>query len=215
MTRAVYIGGFGNGQASADRVAGALTDYYDDVYPFTFSGAMRSPEQVIAAVRGVDVFTHSAGMLAIANANPRRIESFSPPIPTTQRRLLGRTAAKTLRMHTLGIGIQSEVDRDSVRVYDMSSFEEFARHPVGNLRHLGNIARFDAVVAATRARYDETPVALTYTNGDEYYQFSTDEEAEISQWGVVVNRIDGIHDELVIRPERTLANAGVAQRVAR
>jgi hypothetical protein len=213
MTRAVYVGGFGNGQASADRVADALADYYDDVYPFTFSTAMRSPEQVIAAARGVDTYTHSAGMLAIVNASPRRIESFSPPLPTPQKRLLGRTAAKTMRMHTVGVGIQSEDDGEAVKGYDISSLAEFATHPMGNLRHLGRIAQFDAFVAAMRARYDETPVALTYTDGDEYYQLSTKEEADITQWGVVVNRIEGIHDELVIRPKATLAKAGVDLRV--
>jgi hypothetical protein len=214
MTRAVYIGGFGNGKSSAEGVADALSPYYDDVDPFTFSSAMGNLERTRRAIHGADVFTHSAGMLAIEGTLPSSIESFSPPLPTTQRRLIGRTATKTLRMHTAGVGIQSPADRAAVRSYERSSAAEFASHPVGNFGRLTQIAQFDAVVAALRAEYQEIPVALTYTMGDEYYQLSESEEQEVTQFGIVVNRIQGIHDELVIRPQATLRNAGVLQRIS-
>jgi hypothetical protein len=46
MSRALYVGGFGNGQSSVERVASALGDYFDDIDAFTFSQAMSQPDTI-------------------------------------------------------------------------------------------------------------------------------------------------------------------------
>jgi len=212
MNRAVYIGGFGNGKKSAEGVAEALTGCYDDVDPFTFSHAMDNQNVVRRAVLGADVFTQSAGILAIVGTNPDRIEAFGAPLPNTKGRLVGRTVLKTMRMHTPRAGIQSVGDLRTISAYDLSATAELLAHPKGNLGRLGQISRFNAVEAAIAAQQSDIPTSLTYANGDEYFSLSAQAEVMAAASGVTVNRITGIHDELVIRPVATLRHAGIEQK---
>lgn len=205
MSRAVYIGGFGNGRGSVERVAEALSGYYDDVDAFTFSGAMSTPDIICKAVHNVRVVTHSAGMLAIVGTSPDRIDAFDPPLPSSRLKLLGRTGIKTVRMHTPGIGIRSAGDIAAVNGYDCSSTAELIAHPVRNLGSLNAISRFDAVDAAIAARVDGIDISLVYMDGDEYFQLSEEREAIANARHVTVVRLPGIHDELVIRPMETLS----------
>lgn len=206
MTRAAYIGGFGNGRGSAERVASALEDYYEEIDIFTFSEAIDDPDTIRQAVHGIDTFTHSAGMLALkeADTTPSRIEAFGAPLPSTKLQLLGKTGIKTLRMHLPGIGIRSLRDALAVADYDNSSAVELITHPVLNLGHLGDIARFDAVANAVAAKQSDIPTSLVYTNGDEYFRLPKEREEMALAMGVGVMRLPGIHDELVIRPDATL-----------
>jgi hypothetical protein len=212
MRRVVYIGGFGNGKKSAESVADALTGYYDDVdEPFTFSDAMSNQDIVRKAVRGADVITHSAGLLAIVGTNPSKIEAFGPPLPTTKLGLIGRTVIKTARMHIPGIGIQSLRDIRAVNSYDLGAATELVTNPRGNLGRLGQVARFDAVETAVAAQQSDIPTSLIYTNGDEYFSLSAQCEAIATAAGVSVTRFSGIHDELIIRPAETLRRASIEQ----
>lgn len=213
MARAVYIGGFGNGKKSAEGVAEALSDYYDDVDLFTFSWAMDRRDAVRRAVRGVDVYTHSAGMLAVVGASPNRIEAFGAPLPTSKPRLVGRTVVKTARMHTPGIGIHSLRDVPAVNNYNLSATAELMAHPIGNLGRLSQITRFSAVEASIAAQQSGIPSSLTYNDSDEYFTLVPGDEALATVAGVGVTRIPGIHDELVIRPTATLQLAEIEQRL--
>jgi hypothetical protein len=208
MGRAVYIGGFGNGKSCAEYVASALDRYYEDVDLFTFSEAMASPDDVRKAVHGVNVVTHSAGMLAVKGTRPNRIDAFSPPLPTTIPRLLARTGLKTVRMHTPGIGLRSVGDIPAVNRYDRSVTAELLTHPEGNFGRLGAISQFDAVRTAISAQESGIRTSLTYTTGDEYYHLSEEGGIAATIAGVsLVTTLSGVHDELVLRPAETLEKA--------
>lgn len=208
MTRAVYIGGFGNGRACAERVSDALGQHYEDVYPFTFREAMNDTERVRCAVKNVDVLTHSAGMLAVRDTQPRLVAAFNAPVGgfTTQTALVARSVIKTTRMHLPGVGIRSMEDAKAVAAYDLSAGIELALHAKENLRHLGAIASFDSIQTAYAAQRSGVPVHLMHTTGDEYFPWSHQDMAYAENSGVtVVGLGSGIHDELIIRPESTLA----------
>ena len=204
--RVVYIGGFGNGRSSAEQVASALQEYYDDVDVFTFSEAISRPNTVARAVESVDTITHSAGMLALAGTVPERISAFGAPLPTAKALLVARTVLKTVRMHTPGIGIQRVQDITAIAGYDASAAGELVAHPGRNLGHLGQISRFDAVKAAVAARRSSSriPTSLYYTKGDEYFQPSQAQLVAAEAGDVNVLSLPGIHDELIIRPAETL-----------
>lgn len=200
--RAVFIGGFGNGKTSAEHVAEVLGSElnYDDVDAFTFSRAMKDRRIIRRASQGVDLWTHSAGLLAAIDTAPRHIDALNAPLPTSRLRLLGKTGVKIARMHFRGIGIQSLEDIGSVARYNASTTAELIRHPLANLGQLKQISQFDAVSAAVAARHAGIPVDLGYTEGDEYFQLAFHREIEAEQHGVRILRTKGIHDELVIRP---------------
>lgn len=204
MSRVVFIGGFGNGRGNVERVASALTAYYDDVDPFTFSRAISNPDTIRKATRNVNTVTHSAGMLALVGTSPDRIDAFDPPLPTTRLKIIGKAGFNTVRVHMPGIGIRSTKDFAAISGYDRSSIAELAVHPARNFGNLGAIARFDAVDSAIAARKNGIKVALGYMNGDKYFQLSEEREAAANAGQVNVVRLPGIHDELVIRPAETL-----------
>lgn len=205
MSRAVYIGGFGNGWGSVERVGYVLKEYYTSVEPFTFSLAMNHPDIIRDAVKGADVLTHSAGMVTLKDTRPASISSIGAPLPTSPFGLVFRTVLKTARMHIPGIGIRSTEDVSAVFAYDASAGAELARNLKDNLRHLGTIGCFNAVDAGIAAKSAGIDVSLGYNSGDEYFRLSVDEEQRAKAGGVDVVRMPGIHDELVIRPELALA----------
>lgn len=205
MSRAVYIGGFGNGRASMERVANALEAYYEDVDGFTFSYAMRNPERISKAVHNVAAITHSAGMMALRHTDPNTITAFDAPVPTSKAALVGRTLVKTAHMHTPGIGIHTSRDLAAIATYDISATAEFMTHPRTNLGNLGAISRFDAVNAAIDAQETGIETCLIYTDCDEYFGLSRRQVRDAHETGVRVMTLSGIHDELVIRPADTLA----------
>lgn len=208
MSRAVYIGGFGNGRMSADGVAEALTagGYYEDADAFTFAYTMDTAE-VGHALTGADVFTHSAGLLAINSAyEPNSITAFNAPLPMSKRRLIGQTVVKTAHMHMPGRGIKSAADIPAVTRYDISSVGELAFHPVANLREIGFISRANGIRYACRATFRGIPANLVYTEQDDYFQLSYEDKVVASRYHIPLTILPGEHDELVLRPDQTLAN---------
>lgn len=205
--RAVYIGGFSNGKWAADQVARALEPHYLDIDTFTFAAAMDDPETIRRAVQGIDVLTHSAGMLALPGTRPRSIEAFAAPLPTSKWALVGRTFVKAARMHTFGIGIHRPADIPVVLGYDASVSGEMLAHPRGNLGRLGQIANFNCVKTAINAQDADIPTRLVHMEGDEYFRFGPDDEVQATVAGAAVRGIPGVHDELVLRPSETFQAA--------
>ncbi|HUC90238.1 MAG TPA: hypothetical protein VMR45_05540 [Patescibacteria group bacterium] len=206
--RAVYIGGFGNGRQCSERVASALRAYYDIVDSFTFSYAMTHQDEIHMALRGADAITHSAGMLAIAEASPNKIYSFGAPLPTPIYHFPGKSITKNSQMHRQGVGIQSLSDVKTVKDYQLSSSAELLFHPISNFGRLKQISRFNAIDAAILAAKNDIPISLAYMQWDEFFQLSEAHEAAALAAGVSVVRLAGVHDELVLRPEKTLRLAG-------
>lgn len=90
MSSVAYIGGFGNGRSSANRVGNAQSFYFGDVDSFTFSDFANNPERVQRAMKDVDLVTHSDGAVAVAIAdaasNPYFAYLLNPPLPRSINR---------------------------------------------------------------------------------------------------------------------------------
>lgn len=209
--RAVYVGGFGNGKRLGRGVAEVLDRQYEDVESHTFSWAMINPAQMRAIMDGADVFTHSAGFMAIPDrARPRHIEAFSPPLPSKKRKLIGRTALKSYNMHA---AIETFDDAQAVARYNLSSMAELAVRPIRNLAHLNAISEFDLVGVVGAMNEDGIGVSLTYPDSDEYFQPSNYTYRTLEAFdGTDIRTIPGVHDQLVLRPHATLLAANVPQR---
>ncbi len=208
MSRVLYIGGFGNGQASAEKVAEALTrSHFEDADTLTFSKAYAHPEVVERIAQDIEVVTHSAGMMAVRSALPKKIHAFNAPLPTTRRQYIARTIRKSNHMHKRGRGIQTEDDLAAVRHYERSSAGEFLAHPLGNLWPFlkGEISRFDAVDAAVKKQQSGVPITLGYTDHDDYFTLHRHNELYLGDADIAVAHLPGEHDELVLRPSQLLA----------
>lgn len=204
MTRAVYIGGFGNGRASAEGVGEALatTWRYEDVTSMTFAHAMDNPQEVDRATKGVDVLTHSAGILALEGTNPNEIISVGAPLPTNVSGLLVNTGVKTAKM--LGHARTSPEASEAVKGYMLSTTRELARHPWSNLRHLRQIAKTNAIHLAASAQGAGIPTWLYYNEMDGYFRPTAEQRSFASWLGIALNLIPGQHDELPLYPLSTL-----------
>ncbi len=206
MARAVYIGGFGGNHLTADEVARAAVDdgYYGDVDRFTFGYAMDNPDRIRRAVDGVDVITHSAGMLALRGTMPDTIAAFNAPVPTPVSRLVSRTFLKMARMWTPGIGIKSPRQLAEATQLTMDSMIEMGTHPKANLRYLPEITRFNGPELAADFSSWGVATDLVYTDNDTYFQMPSGVEPMLDNARVGLVRLPGEHDELVLRPERVL-----------
>jgi hypothetical protein len=211
MNRAVYIGGFGNGKASAERVGEALGHYYADVDVFTFAEAMdKKSNQVRRASQGVSrLVTHSAGIMAITDEmSPGVISAFNAPLPTSRKHLMLATLKKTARMHANLMDASligtPEGSVGPVLAYDRSAVAELIANPIENLKYLKQIAQFDAIdCAATISSDIETE--LIYTTKDDYFNPNKQDLARALLSGVQLYMTDGQHDELVLQPETAIA----------
>jgi len=206
MSRVVYIGGFGNGRNSAERVGNALSAKFEEVDPFTFSDFVNRRKEVQHAMQGVELVTHSAGALAITHANskPCFAHLLNPPMPQRVGGLLLRTVIKTARMNTPGQGIHRFGDVASVANYSASSVAEFAVHPVANLGNLRRISRFNAIDAAINAKSAGIPLNLAWTRSDAYFMPTPSDLDRARTNDIPVRMFQGEHDEVVLRPEAFL-----------
>ncbi len=210
MNRAVYIGGFGNGKTSAERVGEALGAHYADVDVFTFSEAMdKKSNDLRRASRGVTrLITHSAGLMALTDEmSPSVVSAFNAPLPTSKTHLLFATIKKTARMH-LNLIDASLIGKPEGRVkpvlaYDRSAIAELAINPFENLKHLKHIAKFDAIGFAANAGSD-IAVELIYTSKDDYFMPDRKDVAWAAVTGVPLFMLEGQHDELVLRPNEMI-----------
>ena len=206
MSRVVFVGGFGNGRNSAERVGNALSRYFEDPVPFTFSDFVKNPEKVQRAMKGVELVTHSAGALAIAKAssNPNFAYLLNPPLSRSIVGLLGRTIIKTARMNTPGLGIHTFGDVPSVAGYSVSSLAELAAHPIANLGNLRRISQFNALDAAVAAKSEGIPIRLAWTQDDSYFKLGQPDLDRARENAVPIGMFEGEHDEVVLRPKAFL-----------
>lgn len=202
----VYIGGFSGSKKQARRTGDALAEYYGksscDVEVSTFAEAMGNAAYTNELVRGKQVVTHSAGALATKTADYKSMTAFAPPIPVRMLRLLGRGAMKPLSMTAGAIG---EWERQGkVLEQNVSSALELMQHPYGNFRHLGVIAQHDSVELSIASF---NPARVAYMQDDEFgYTPQAHDMTRLRTQGVVVETLRGVHDELVLFPQKTVAS---------
>lgn len=213
MTRAVYVGGFGGGNSSAERVANALENRfgYEGIDTFRFSQLYTDPDTIRKATTDkVNLVTHSAGARAllsvVAIENLDDVLLLNPPLPQTIPSLLARTVTKTARMNTPGIGIHNLEDARAVANYSTDSLEEFARHPIGNFAQLGRVAHTSTIHLTARTVAHGTPTTAVWTQGDAYFRPTAITIAHLEANNArVITNIEGEHDEVILRPDAFLA----------
>jgi hypothetical protein len=209
MNRAVYIGGFAGGHATALNVGEAIDEWgvFDDVEIFTFSEAMHKPHDVNKAVKNAFCITHSAGIMPVVGASPERLVAFAPPVPSRVRNLVKQTLPKMIRMHT--VGMKDCEDRGNIFMYVGSTIAESVRHPWRNFRSLGKIAQFDSIQTGINAQHAGIPTQLIWSPEDDYFSPDRAEIARARDAGVTVvyGRAAGkLHDELLVNPHTQLTN---------
>jgi hypothetical protein len=207
MNRAVYVGGFLNGRATAEFVGESMIDFFnlEDVDVFTYSDAKKNPDQIRKAVVGRDVVTQSAGYTALKDTIPSIVYAFSPPVPTTRRHLVAKTLPKAVNMTRQSKTID-KIPLRNVAHFNAGAGAEFVVHPVANFKPFlnGEISRYNSIEMGAAAVKAGIRTELVFSTNDEYFRptFEQLEYAEAN--GVVVGEVEGVHDQLVLAPARTL-----------
>jgi hypothetical protein len=208
--RSVYIGGFGNGKKLAEGVGEALSPDNRDVDVFTFSQAMDDPGQILRAIKGAKVFTHSAGINTIKDSSPSEIIAVAPPLPSSQKGLVLRAGVKSARM--IGHGLSGKEAFSTVNSYNASSVGELMRHPVGNLKHLKEIANTNSITLAASAEAVGIPTQLFFMDRDDFgFIPNTEQQIFAKTLGIQLNMIEGRHDQLPLYPTQTLTQINIPQ----
>lgn len=209
MNRLLYIPGLGNPQSSADRVADRLATHlgFEVSDGITLGNALADPERVYKAAKGADmVISGSAGFMTLKGVFAKEIHGFNPPLPSSRWRLAGQTVLRGWRER------EANNINAPLRV-DEGFFEEVKADP---WRHLGpfldgRISRFDAIQAAIDANRSGISVGLGFTNRDSYFHPTPEQISQARANSVLIALIEGVHDELVLRPEATM-DAYLAER---
>lgn len=200
MSRAVHIGGSGNGQYLADKVGAALTRYYEDADVFTFSDAMKRPEAVELCVRGADLLlTHSTGILATKDTKPSQLIAVGAPLPVSKPRLAVRSLANFAQM----IERLDDYEQGNKKVIEYlgSTAAELTGHPFANFKHIGKISTTNSIELAGAI---PAPAILFYGEHDALYQPTDDQEKRAIELGVGLYTIPGQHYTLPLSPEDIL-----------
>jgi hypothetical protein len=209
MTNVVYVGGFGSGRSSTERVANTLGNYYEGVEAFRFSDLQARPDDIRRASADADIVAHSAGALALKLDSMEQVDNallLGPPLPQRVSRLLYRTVVKTARMNMPGKGIQKLSDVLSVTDYSASTIAEVVMNPIDNLGRLKEIAATNTVDIAAMTRENHIPTTVVWTPGDAYFKPTGFELYQMRLNNAhVVTDIDGEHDEVILRPEQFLS----------
>lgn len=203
--RAVYIGGFGNGRKVAEGVGNALTDVggHSDAEVFTYAYAMDNPDEVARAAAGAKLYSHSAGLGAAKDTRPSEIFAVAPPLPTSAKGLMLKSGLKSARMakHSL---VGSEELR-AVSKYNASAVAELARHPVGNLKHLREIARTNSIDLALSAKEAGILTTLYFMDRDDFGFVPNEEQRSFANvLGIELHMLEGRHDQLPLYPANAL-----------
>ena len=217
MLRVVYIGGFSAGKASVEKVCEALSKFYEDVYPVTFSTYWRfladydaiKPELPLAT-KDAALITHSAGALALELSllRPKEAYLLNPPLPRNLGRLAVGAVVKTVRMHVPGCGIRTFGELPEILRHDADSVIELVSHPADNVAALRRISRFNAIISAAVARQKRSlPVRAVWTEDDVFFKPSKLELNRAKVLKVPVTILPGEHDEVVLRPDEFLYGA--------
>lgn len=212
MTRAVYVGGFGGGDKSAERVANGLERRYgyEEIDTFNFSELYTNPERIRkATTERVHFISHSAGATALDLVLLGSLESallIGAPIRQSVPSLLAKTLTKTGRMNTPGIGIHNLRDAKAVMGYSEDTLEEFAKHPIGNFAQLGKVAHSSVINLTARTYNHGTPTTAVYTAGDAYFKPTPITIAHLEANDVrTITGVPGEHDEVILHPDAFLS----------
>jgi hypothetical protein len=199
MNKLVVITGFSNPSSSAGRVAEALATHfdYDDFDHLTLGDALAEPTAARRITENANVFTHSAGLIALRGSQPRAIHAFNAPFQSSRRKLLTRTLSRRRK--------ESDLRENALLRTNTGFAYEAISHPV---RHIGpflkgTISSFNPLELAIEARGRGVDVGLAYTDRDCYSHLSDTQMANLRSNGIKVAQILGVHDELILRPVET------------
>ncbi len=198
----IFVGGLGSNQKSMELASEHFGEHFEDVSPIPFRLAMKD-EDLHRKLKGHPVATHSAGMLPVIGGQPEQVWAFGPPVPTTPVRLVVGSIEKSSHLLT-----RSRQERDSRWVwgYQAQTTKELMIHPLGNLRHLGRIAQFDALNGARALSDEGVASTLVWTHQDDYFRPDINDIRDTeSRFSVDVHFLAGEHDELLVRPRNVLS----------
>lgn len=223
--RAVYISGQLGSRHSANAVGRVLeeqacevvgnnlaTDGYEVVDTFRFSGLIWNLPKAIRAMKGADVYTHSAGSIIATDAvllegedsdAPTALHLIAPPTPKTIRELLRGAAEKTFSPGDTG-DPDEEIASGVLHV-----IPEALLHPFGNFVPLvsGRIGNYNACSEAgdARRKYGGMGVNLAFMDNDGFgFAPSATQAAYGRANGARIVELHGVHDQLPMYPRTTL-----------
>lgn len=207
--RVVIIGGFATGDWALEPVGHTAVELglADDADIFTFPNAMRHPERIEKAAKGQLLLTHSAGVLAVANANlisPDQLVAYNGPEPRTKFGLV-RAANRKTAEHAKAV-IAGPHRRQYARVM-ASNAVEGTLHAFSNLRHIGAISRFSTLNQLATYQAAGLEVSAAVTEGDVFFPY----DASVVPAGINVRIYPGGHDELLVDPAPLLR--GISEQI--
>lgn len=203
--RAIIVGGFSTNKRALEPVAQTVfeAEIALDVETIPLNAAMNRPQYLEKAAKGQLLISHSAGILAVANArgiSPDQTIAFNGPEPKTRRHLVGASVVKTGQC--LRNSITGPLQREHARVVRNNAIE-LVGHPYANLRHLGAISVFSTLNYLSEMQQAGQEVRTVVTDSDVFFPY---DPLHNSAPKVPLDLYSGSHDELLVNPQKFIAS---------
>ena len=214
-TRVLFVGGYGNGRRSMERVEEGFEGFgIDDMQAVTYSKMVSDPLKMARLVREATlVGTHSAGAEVVCHGEvpPNCLVAYNPPIPRRRHQLVIAAFRATGNMLSDGMHDKDKLWR-AVELAGSYALEN-AIHPIANFGKFvdGTIPNFDAriVLPEIAEITGEGSVTYVHTESDEYFSPTTADLDRIGNGGVKVMCLPGGHARFLLEPNAVLRESNI------
>ncbi len=206
----VLIGGFGSSKYQVNWMAARMSGYFDEeVVGETFVDAMRDPDAIASRIAQREVFTHSAGMLALNRvlwrepaSKPIDVIAIAPPIPTRAIKLAVGALGITRTLMTDTLIYKGSRKSNSLHAAYMAG--EIGRHLKHHVGVIPAISQFDSFEAARQQQAQNIQTQIIMMNNDEFFYADYRQLVSAQENSVDVRYIKGEHSDFINRPTHVM-----------
>lgn len=188
-----------------ERIAAELSGEYDDEYiGMSFRGAYDDVDELVKVTKGAQVYTHSAGMLAMRHreVKPKELHAFAPPLRATSAALVARAALCGYDATKDAMGSLEMIKKAARCGRELAG--EVVWHAAANLGRIATIAAFDAIETGIAAKEKGVRVGLGFMKSDRLFIPNEEDKAKAKRAGIPLVLLTGGHVDFSLRPVETV-----------
>jgi len=208
--RIIFIGGFASNKNQLAITRHELESFFGQtVETISLRTATSNPIFIKRLVKDAFVITHSAGILTVLHARPKKIIVIAPPVPMRRLKLAYRGLLKTV--HLINNSVTSD-RRKRVRLYHFHATKDLLCNLFYYLRLLKRVSLFDTIPSCITLAQKKVDVTIAYMSRDSLFQKQADGDLlPATSHGITIKTyVEGEHDELLLFPVRVLEDIGVS-----
>jgi hypothetical protein len=207
--RIVFIGGFASNKNQLVITRRELETFFGqrvEVIPLRL--ATHNPTLVKRLVKDAFVITHSAGILAVLHAKPKKVVVIAPPVPMRRLKLAYHGLLKTVYLLKDTATLERQ---QKIKLYHFHATKDLIRFLPFYLRLMKRVSIFDTIPTCITLAQKGVDITVAFMSRDSLFQRQSDGDLVPAKvHGIEIKTyIEGEHDELLLYPARVLEDIGI------